>query len=575
MRAAFFIGLAMAEEVASNEDVAVSVTLLGSVLSFMTVYYMLNHYDLDVRRYSYKVLNCTISIFIAVMIFSSWNDVIQQYFGYEEMDTVTKTIFNAVHTLIWFLVLQTAVAVMAKCHKTAEDRDAIINDLHMMKEVELNMHSWAQLLAHITGFAAINFWGSLQQTDFFRQNAFTAFLVVPLALLVNLVGQRGTDFVRESYALLGDGVKDELETCWDDEVEESENDVTGLSISFLISQAIRFGICGSLSNQEGEESSAVETNHTFEQCVSLFGAGIIFIVLFATFKVHLSKEEDEHRHEMELESDDRHPIAKGVDALTGGERFGEMIIVILNMCMAWSFFFGSRWALASSGLLGDDMVLIPLCLAVVITLLGMVMTIGLDVISNWDYTTKYTDEVIELIVEAIGILIGFAWEQIFDASVAAIASRTSNPTEMKFGLAICVSILVIPAWRRFMLPMVVHCGFRFGFIAQQATDKLDPKDKKMMKHFAMIQKHFNSYNPKTQKCEYVVKPPKEEESESESEEEESGPLPTLYSDILKEIERRKHKGHGENGNGAHSSHGDTGAHGADSSTPYVPLDDKP
>ena len=42
-----------------------------------------------------------------------------------------------------------------------------------------------------------------------------------MALIVNLVGQRITDEMRERYALLGDGVKDELETCWDDEVEES------------------------------------------------------------------------------------------------------------------------------------------------------------------------------------------------------------------------------------------------------------------------------------------------------------------------------------------------------------------
>jgi len=245
-----------------------------------------------------------------------------------------------------------------------------------------------------------------------------------------------------------------------------------------------------------------------------------------------------------------------------------MVIVILNMCMAWCFFFGARWAIASSGIFGDDKVLIPLFLAVFITLVSMVATIGLDEISNWEYTTKYTDQVIELVIEAIGILIGFAWEQIFDASVAAVASRTESPSLMKFGLAICVAILVLPAWRRFMLPMVVHGGWRFGFIAQMATDRLDPDDKKMMKHFRQIQSHFASYNPKTRKCEHIVKPPKEEESDSEEEEEEIGSIPTLYRDILQDIERRRNH-HGAK-HGLHAI-----LHATPGETPYVRLDDKP
>ena len=72
----------------------------------------------------------------------------------KDFDVVTKTTFNFLHLLVWFLVLQLAVALMAKCHLHEDKREAIINNLYDMKNVELNMKSWALLLAHITGWAS-------------------------------------------------------------------------------------------------------------------------------------------------------------------------------------------------------------------------------------------------------------------------------------------------------------------------------------------------------------------------------------------------------------------------------------
>ena len=67
----------------------------------------------------------------------------------KDLNVVSKTTFNFLHLLVWFLVLQLAVALMAKCHLHEDKREAIINNLYDMKNVELNMKSWALLLAHI------------------------------------------------------------------------------------------------------------------------------------------------------------------------------------------------------------------------------------------------------------------------------------------------------------------------------------------------------------------------------------------------------------------------------------------
>lgn len=81
----------------------------------------------------------------------------------------------------------------------------------------------------------------------------------------------------------------------------------------------------------------------------------------------------------------------------------------------------------------------------------------------------------------------------FDASVGAISSRTSFQHLAKLLLAIFCFTLVVPAWSRYILPMVVRQGWRFGFLASVATKRLDWDDKATVKHFEEIRQHFWTY----------------------------------------------------------------------------------
>merc|ERR1719399_1178363 len=123
-----------------------------------------------------------------------------------------------------------------------------------MNKIEVNLKCWGVLLAHMSGFASINAWGSVQQTAFFSSSPWKSFLVVPLGYITNLPILFVTNYVRERISEAGDGDTDELEKKWDEEVEEAENDVTALGLSFLTVQSVKFGICGTLANAEGEES---------------------------------------------------------------------------------------------------------------------------------------------------------------------------------------------------------------------------------------------------------------------------------------------------------------------------------
>jgi len=80
------------------------------------------------------------------------------------------------------------------------------------------------------------------------------------------------------------------------------------------------------------------------------------------------------------------------------------------------------------------------------------------------------DKGIRQIMVAIGLAVGFAWEQCFDKSVDSIAEATEdskfflvNPATTKVALAIGCAGLLVPAWRMYILPFVHQKGWQFGW----------------------------------------------------------------------------------------------------------------
>merc|ERR1711957_902014 len=58
---------------------------------------------------------------------------------------------------------------------------------------------------------------------------------------------------------------------------------------------------------------------------------------------------------------------------------------------------------------------------------------------------------IQQIITALGILVGFSWEHCFEGSVGAVAGLTDHPRITKLVLGCLVTILVVPAWRKYVL----------------------------------------------------------------------------------------------------------------------------
>lgn len=492
------------QEVADELDVGIAATLFGCVSVVMMLYYLLHIPKPHIRKYTYETVSSTISIFCAVLLFQSCHDFVEEFFleGASEL-TVVGVCF--LHRMLWHVALQVTLARICRVNAEASARAFLMRNPDSIKELEVDLKCWGLLLAHINGFASINFWGSVQHLPFFSQNAFCSAITILLSVGFQWFLLLVTDWVREG-TVGTDGRKDKLEALWDESAEETENDVMALTQSFLLVQTVRYAICGVFANDEGEEPSKVLFSHPLSHTIALYFFGVCCLLVYGgvvyRFGSKLPNEEEEESLAEELqeeESEEGPEEGRRTESRRRHEENSLRKLQVLLMCcgmsLAWSTFYASQWGLASFnwGDRQEDETLFHLVLAVCLSVVSFAMIWVLDFLAGLECTKEKVDRVLYEVVGALGILIGLAWEKNFDSAVVALASQTRHPILMKLPLSVFCALLVVPAWKLYMLPMIVHQGWRFGFVPTHATKCLDYRDEESVRHYLELIKHFSTF----------------------------------------------------------------------------------
>lgn len=414
-------------------DSAVSVMLLGSISFHMSLFYLVNHKDEDIKRYSWQVISCTISIFCAVLLFQALNGFFEKYMGHHH-----SVALDMGHLLFWLLALQLLLAYMSGVIGTRPPR----GNKKAFERSELNVRCLAMLLGHIVGFAAINGFGALQQTEEFKKTPLTAQGVVLIGAVAFFVCFGLFSRLRQWVALQDDGEVDEYEEAWEEEASEVEDEVAGFSLSFLTCQALRYMIGGVLPDKEGEEEEHAH-DHSGSQVLQLGGAGLLFGLLAMGALIGRRRMFGKHGH--------------GVKA-----RVAEVIQTFLGMGFAWCCFFATEWWLASKGFFIEGHVMLSVVLAMVVSFGSFVLIFLLDFLADRQAKGFDFEVALRILIDAIGILVGFSWERSFDKATHALASNYAGQLELKHPrlfqaiLGGFLVSLVVPAWRIYILPLVVE-----------------------------------------------------------------------------------------------------------------------
>eukprot|EP00405_Crypthecodinium_cohnii_P014142 CAMPEP_0206460604 /NCGR_PEP_ID=MMETSP0324_2-20121206/24843_1 /ASSEMBLY_ACC=CAM_ASM_000836 /TAXON_ID=2866 /ORGANISM="Crypthecodinium cohnii, Strain Seligo" /LENGTH=617 /DNA_ID=CAMNT_0053932323 /DNA_START=160 /DNA_END=2013 /DNA_ORIENTATION=- len=486
------------EEEASPKDIAIAATLIGAVSFQMGLFHLTNHRDKDMRKYTYQVINQTVSIFCSVLMFSTFNDIVQAQFS--GVSPEMKVLVNMGHMLVWFLILQLTLAWAC---------GAVGSPPSDLEDVELFIQCSGTLLAHITGFASINAWGSVQQISPFKESPSLCLLVLPISFTGQFLLQRCSDWARWKVAM-----KDEelsiFEEKWDEETEEAENDIMGLTLSFNLIQAVRFWDTSYLPNTEGDEPMDILASHTRIQIQRLWGLAVIFALCLFTMNYYSAKVKMSGRGSRE--SQELPPAGGGAkDTLSehsaagrdgGGEsphrpgpkatrvfsfatstgththknfaeelreRSWEITKLAWTMGFAWCCFYAGRMSLARIAELEESMTL-AVALTLSISLISFSLIRILDMIADLDSTGPRVDHTIFQIIRALGLLVGFGWEQTFDQAVESISSAVAFPHLAKFVLALFCVVVIVPAWYKYILPMAITECWEWGFLVHDLED---------------------------------------------------------------------------------------------------------
>lgn len=319
----------------------------------------------------------------------------------------------------------------------------------MKEKVELGkrerwMKCYARLFAHMAGFAAINAGATMQQLSVFHPENLKIMTAIPIiitqAVIMVVFGIFGAVRERAKRQAVAEGRAGRRAKMMSEEVFEAENDISSLSMSFLMIQVARYCLSGSLPNPEGLEEP--ELPHSVGNIVALYVIGLACAALACVLVVVTSKQ---HQGEHGLEEADEESL---VNRLT---------IVGLNassMCFAWAVLWGTRWVCFKVQIVHLPSIMGRVVMALILSAVSCVAVFGLDVVDDahkGSEDSKGGAQAIQMLVNSLGILIGFSWEHSFDGGVAAVASMSSKPSIVKFILGVVIVAIMTPMWRKHIL----------------------------------------------------------------------------------------------------------------------------
>eukprot|EP00928_Gymnodinium_smaydae_P093823 TRINITY_DN7814_c3_g1_i1.p1 TRINITY_DN7814_c3_g1~~TRINITY_DN7814_c3_g1_i1.p1 ORF type:complete len:618 (+),score=103.03 TRINITY_DN7814_c3_g1_i1:146-1855(+) len=424
--------------------------------------------------YTWSIISTTISIFVAVLMFSGMNVVLHSVL-LKGQPQIWHIVANFIQLVVYLLTLQFATAYFSGVFEEQpflRGRTKVVCGTTLPFTIQeqrsqkmRRMQCWATLLSHMTGFSAISFGGAIQHLEVFTKHRMSTFFVIPFLYIGLVLSGRvfrkmrnhaihegkyagpvraprrysslATEAADEMHENMGRGI---MMTRYEETVTEAMNDVSSLAVSFLTVQACRFNISGVLPNDLGIE----ESHYVHPWTCSLYL--IILSVAFCGCTILLVT------------------IAKRFpEDVTPGtwqsmcKRAIEVARTAAAMAMAWCLLFASKWELARNvpSLGNPNFIKSRVILAIIISMFAFGVINSLDKLADSDHTTAETDESIEHIITAIGILVGFSWEQSFDGGAEVLAERTPQPVVAQLVVAFVVASIVITPWRRHILQTVM------------------------------------------------------------------------------------------------------------------------
>eukprot|EP00403_Amphidinium_massartii_P041533 CAMPEP_0178435986 /NCGR_PEP_ID=MMETSP0689_2-20121128/34208_1 /TAXON_ID=160604 /ORGANISM="Amphidinium massartii, Strain CS-259" /LENGTH=776 /DNA_ID=CAMNT_0020058071 /DNA_START=36 /DNA_END=2363 /DNA_ORIENTATION=- len=288
--------------------------------------------------------------------------------------------------------------------------------------------AWAAINAHVVGFAALGFFGTVQQVSPFCED--WGATLTPILMAWAFMGMLLllSSFMRHCYAKKAEWESEAEMEEFEEICAESEDDSLAFCLGFLISVALRFAISGVMPSLHD-----VPIGKTAGEVFGLGTVGFLSIVAVIIFGL--------------VPTPEMRVLKRAYHSFTA----------CLTMTAGWCAVYFSQWlfwwATDGYGVLGEgNMLSAALVLVFFCTLYAIGMTLLCDYIGdNYAQLRKAMD----LVLVSFVLLTGLSWESAFLSAASAIDPSVSNAlgkAALDLLEVVCFCSVIIPAWIWYILP---------------------------------------------------------------------------------------------------------------------------
>lgn len=474
-------------------NIGISFMMMGGVAFIMVLVCLVMQRNKKRSKNALDLLSETIAIFSAVMIFQAVNRLVEYHIIHHYNLKHLACWVHLVHFLAWFALFDIVMAHITNHHRNIHffhrhDRDpqgceGLCMPLFVDAKVErtpdkiedqiqqnldslkLSIKSAGGLFAEVVAFSANNALGSVMQElcglagdqHPFEQKGI-ALVVALLSFFIFYVLTWCSRRMRAACSEEEDKA-DEFNREYEEGAREVENDAITVTCSFLLTQAFRFWITDSLPNGEGEDPKGSKQHSSYQGLAQIVIG--VFMLLLGWFLKY-----------------------KGFGEVGGShsKRLFTNLEAICAKTMAWCFFFGAKWVLVEEAFSNNHgAATMHVALAVLLTspALAFISVLDMGCVRNLrdssGRTARFADQLSDLSVVAmlgLGVLVGFAWEQTFDCSVAGVLVLVENKDSRPIYtllIAVLLCAVVLPPWYINIVPALLKADEHCDELDRQTT----------------------------------------------------------------------------------------------------------
>lgn len=400
---------------------SVAVGLLAAVVLTPTLVYMSMSKAAGgaVSQLTFKLVDLSTSIFLAVLWFSATTEVletelIKHAFPYaEEVFAILQV----------FILYALAMAIAFYC-----------------RENKYNLLTFCGCAGHYIAFAGIKATGESQHiVQKYLPEDYKVYASIGFCFVVLLV------FTILSVICFFAWRKNVKHDEFNMAIEEIEYDIVGLVLSFAMMQAFRHVLTGRyppeahMFLQDGGVT-ACGLDHHYEHNATqraLMLAWSVALTIIAM--VCLQPMED-------LKARSSYWTHKAVHVLQ----------VVLVMCAAWGYLLWGEWQFYQTIFRGDKM-FGKMMFAIMATVVCLMFTIGLAFATHERFSNArgYAD----LVIMAISLVAAWSWEHCFHTALNVVAAEYDvgyGGLVPKIVIAMCIPLIILPGYVVFLKPIVVE-----------------------------------------------------------------------------------------------------------------------